>query len=170
MAVREDSGTSSVPQEESTSQVTSHLLEECRMVLPGIQALFGFQLIAVFNGKFWELPEGHRLLHLLAIDSVATSVALVMTPAAYHRRRSVFDQPTVHSNIIISAISWHGSIVGRNLSGFLRGDCIGVGQCMVEQSAYGRTRGSFRGTMVYPSSACLGPLGTPGQVYASLTM
>ena len=30
----------------------SHLLEECRMVLPGIQALFGFQLIAVFNDGF----------------------------------------------------------------------------------------------------------------------
>jgi len=26
-----------------------YLIEECRMVLPGIQALFGFQLIAVFN-------------------------------------------------------------------------------------------------------------------------
>ena len=60
------------------------------MVLPGIQALFGFQLIAVFNGKFWELPEGHRLLHLLAIDLVATSVALVMTPAAYHRQAHQF--------------------------------------------------------------------------------
>jgi hypothetical protein len=28
------------------------LLEECRMVLPGIQALFGFQLIAVLNPLF----------------------------------------------------------------------------------------------------------------------
>lgn len=31
---------------ESLSDSVSHMLEECRMVLPGIQALFGFQLIA----------------------------------------------------------------------------------------------------------------------------
>ena len=36
----------------SLPEATSHLLEECRMVLPGIQALFGFQLIAVFNSRF----------------------------------------------------------------------------------------------------------------------
>jgi len=36
----------------SSFKTISHLLEECRMVLPGIQALFGFQLIAVFNQPF----------------------------------------------------------------------------------------------------------------------
>ena len=41
-------------QQESRSDTVTHLLEECRMVLPGIQALFGFQLIAVFNAAFWE--------------------------------------------------------------------------------------------------------------------
>jgi len=28
---------------ETLSESVSHMLEECRMVLPGIQALFGFQ-------------------------------------------------------------------------------------------------------------------------------
>ena len=74
-----------VPQKEPLSEVASHLLEECRMVLPGIQALFGFQLMAVFNAKFWDLIYFHRVLHLLAIGLVAIAVALVMTPAAYHR-------------------------------------------------------------------------------------
>lgn len=41
-------------EKESLSKVASHILEECRMVLPGIQALFGFQLIVVFNSRFWE--------------------------------------------------------------------------------------------------------------------
>lgn len=41
----QDSGQEELP----LSQAAQHLLEECRMVLPGIQALFGFQLIAVFN-------------------------------------------------------------------------------------------------------------------------
>src|SRR4026209_1276694 len=70
---------------ESLSESVTHLLEECRMVLPGIQALFGFQLMAVFNAKFWDLIYFHRVLHLLAIGLVAIAVALVMTPAAYHR-------------------------------------------------------------------------------------
>lgn len=72
---------------ESLSDSISHMLEECRMVLPGIQALFGFQLIAVFNSTFWaRLDQFEQLLHYMAIGLVALSVALVMTPAAYHRQ------------------------------------------------------------------------------------
>lgn len=57
------------------------------MILPGIQALFGFQLIAVFNQTFDEkLTPGEQILHLAAIGLVAIAVALVMTPAAYHRQ------------------------------------------------------------------------------------
>ena len=57
------------------------------MVLPGIQALFGFQLMAVFNQGFWErLDSSEQRLHLLAVILVVIAVALVMTPAAYHRQ------------------------------------------------------------------------------------
>jgi len=70
----------------SLDSAAAHLLEECRMVLPGIQALFGFQLIAVFNQGFGEkLSYGEQLLHLAAIVLTALSMALVMTPAALHR-------------------------------------------------------------------------------------
>src|SRR3954447_12015413 len=65
----------------------AHLLEECRMVLPGIQALFGFQLIAVFNDGFSaNLTGGQQQLHYLALVLVALSAGLVMTPAAVHRQ------------------------------------------------------------------------------------
>ena len=74
-------------EKESLSTSVTHMLEECRMVLPGIQALFGFQLIAVFNSAFWSrLDQFEQLLHYFAIGLVAVSVALVMTPAAYHRQ------------------------------------------------------------------------------------
>jgi hypothetical protein len=57
------------------------------MVLPGVQALFGFQLIAVFNDGFAEkLSAGEQRLHLLALALVAIAGALIMTPAAYHRQ------------------------------------------------------------------------------------
>jgi hypothetical protein len=63
------------------------LLEEARMVLPGIQALLGFQLIAVFNDGFaTRLDSAEQLLHLVAILLVALATGLVMTPAAYHRQ------------------------------------------------------------------------------------
>ena len=62
-------------------------LEEARMVLPGVQALFGFQLVAVFSDGFERrLGEVEQSLHLAAIVLVTISIAIVMTPAAYHRQ------------------------------------------------------------------------------------
>jgi hypothetical protein len=50
----------------SLDSATRHILEECRMVLPGIQALFGFQLIAVFNQGFNEkLSTVQQQLHFV---------------------------------------------------------------------------------------------------------
>jgi hypothetical protein len=72
----------------SLADAASRLLDECRMVPPGIQALFGFQLIAVFNARFVELDHREQLLHLVAIGLVALSAAVIMTPAAYHRQTS----------------------------------------------------------------------------------
>ena len=63
------------------------LVEECRMVLPGIQALFGFQLIAVFNSTFSEkLSPLEQRLHLLSIALIGIAIVIIMTPAAYHRQ------------------------------------------------------------------------------------
>ena len=71
----------------SLEEAVTHLLEECRMVLPGVQALFGFQLIAVFNQNFAErLGAVEQRLHLAALMLVAMAGALIMTPAAYHRQ------------------------------------------------------------------------------------
>jgi hypothetical protein len=59
--------------------------QEARMVLPGIQALFGFQLIAVFNRPFYDLAPSDRLLHLVALVLIAISAGLIMAPASYRR-------------------------------------------------------------------------------------
>ena len=70
------------------SEAVTHLLEECRMVLPGIQALFGFQLIVVFNPSFHErLSSAERWVHLIAISLIVIAIALVMAPTAYHRQQ-----------------------------------------------------------------------------------
>lgn len=66
---------------------TTHILEECRMVLPGIQALFGFQLIAVFSDGFARrLSPFEQQLHFASILLVVASIVLVMAPAALHRQ------------------------------------------------------------------------------------
>src|SRR4051812_43529125 len=75
----------SAKKREDISEAVSHLLEECRMVLPGIQALFGFQLIAAFNQRFADLSHFNQGLHLAATTLVSLCAAIVMTPAAYHR-------------------------------------------------------------------------------------
>ena len=70
------------------SKAADVLLEECRMVLPGIQALFGFQLMVVFTDGFGEkLTQGEQSLHLVAIGLIVIAIALIMTPAAYHRHQ-----------------------------------------------------------------------------------
>lgn len=72
---------------EDLERAATHVLEEARMVLPGIQALLGFQLIAVFNSRFdIDLLPAEQRMHLAAIVLVAVAVLLIMAPAAYHRQ------------------------------------------------------------------------------------
>lgn len=71
--------------QESPEERAQAIHEEARMVLPGIQTLFGFQLIAAFNARFSELEMPDRIIHLCALVLVALAIALIMTPAAYHR-------------------------------------------------------------------------------------
>jgi hypothetical protein len=97
------------PQEKPVSleEAVSFALDEARMVLPGIQALFGFQLVAVFNQRFADLfDEPGQLLHLGALVLVALSCALAMTPAALHRqthRRKVSERLLRQCSFFIGA-------------------------------------------------------------------
>ena len=68
------------------SDAISHLLDECRMVLPGIQALFGFQMVAVFDSEFKKLTHAEQEFHIAAILLVVIAIALLMTPASLHRQ------------------------------------------------------------------------------------
>ena len=61
--------------------------QEARMVLPGIQALFGFQLVVVFSQNFAStLSDFEKAIHLTALLLVAVAAVLVAAPAAYHRQ------------------------------------------------------------------------------------
>jgi uncharacterized protein YjeT (DUF2065 family) len=58
---------------------------EARVVLPGAQALLGFQLAVTLTHAFEELPFSSKLVHAAALILVARAVILLMAPAAFHR-------------------------------------------------------------------------------------
>ncbi len=71
---------------EKLEEEATHATDEARMVLPGVQAIMGFQLIAVFNNRFAELARPEQLLHLGAFFLMTVAMGLIMAPAAYHRQ------------------------------------------------------------------------------------
>jgi hypothetical protein len=62
-----------------------HVLTETRMVLPGVQALLGFQMASTMMQSFESLPESSKLVHFAALLMIALSTIFLMTPPAYHR-------------------------------------------------------------------------------------
>lgn len=63
----------------------THLLEEVRMVMPGVQALFGFQLIAIFNPSFAAMLVPYKIIHVVCMVLTAAATLMLLAPAAYHR-------------------------------------------------------------------------------------
>jgi Family of unknown function (DUF6328) len=61
------------------------MLTESRVILPGAQALLGFQLIVTMTKEFDDLPPPVRVVHLVALLSLALAIILLIAPAAIHR-------------------------------------------------------------------------------------
>jgi hypothetical protein len=60
-------------------------LTEARVIIPGAQALLGFQLAIILSRPFAELPASSQSVHAACLGLIALSVILLMAPAAYHR-------------------------------------------------------------------------------------
>jgi hypothetical protein len=58
---------------------------EARVVLPGAQALLGFQLVTIFMDGFDKLPNSSKYLHMISLTLMAVTMIFLMTPAAFHR-------------------------------------------------------------------------------------
>lgn len=61
------------------------MLTEARVIIPGGQALLGFQFVATLTRSFDALPMAIKWLHVTSLAVVSLSVLLLMTPAALHR-------------------------------------------------------------------------------------
>jgi Family of unknown function (DUF6328) len=72
---------------EPLSESISHTVEEARMLIPGVTAFLGFQLVAVFNNAFSEkLTRDEQLLHVAAMFLTLVALLMLLAPAAYHRQ------------------------------------------------------------------------------------
>jgi hypothetical protein len=61
------------------------MLTEARILLPGAQALLGFQFAMILTRAFEEIPPESRVTHTAGLCLVALAVILLITPAALHR-------------------------------------------------------------------------------------
>lgn len=75
------------PMEEPTPLETRirQVLTEARVVLPGVQALLGFQLAAMLTDAFGKLPRSSQYVHVVSLGLLAMSIVFLMAPAAFHR-------------------------------------------------------------------------------------
>ena len=67
------------------SAKVEQMLIEARVIIPGAQALLGFQLTVTLTRAFEQLPYESKLAHAAALCCIALSVILLMAPAALHR-------------------------------------------------------------------------------------
>jgi hypothetical protein len=72
-------------QDPGLHQRIDQMLTEARVILPGAQALLGFQLAIVISDAFEKLSAPTKSTHGAALLLVAVSIVLLMAPAAYHR-------------------------------------------------------------------------------------
>jgi hypothetical protein len=61
------------------------LLNELRVVMPGVQVLFGFLLTVPFQQGFGKIDGFQRDVYFATLLLTAASAACLMTPSAFHR-------------------------------------------------------------------------------------
>lgn len=63
------------------------LLQELRVILPGVQVLLAFLLTAPFQQRFAAIPGSMRNAFFAAIVCATVATAFLIAPSAHHRMR-----------------------------------------------------------------------------------
>ena len=71
--------------EQKLNTKIEQVLTEIRMVLPGVQALLGFQMATTMMQSFERLPDSSKQLHFAGLLLIVVSAIFLMAPSAYHR-------------------------------------------------------------------------------------
>lgn len=61
------------------------LIDELRVILPGVQVLFAFLITAPFSGRFGDLTDAQRVLYAVSLVTSTLALIVLLTPVAYHR-------------------------------------------------------------------------------------
>lgn len=61
------------------------ILQELRVILPGVQVLFAFLLIGVFSERFSEVTPLQRAFYFAALVFTALATACLIAPTTHHR-------------------------------------------------------------------------------------
>ena len=68
------------------------LLEELRTIMPGVQVLFAFLLVAPFSRRFPELDRFGTVAYTCTLVTASLAAVVFLTPAPYHRVRGHRDR------------------------------------------------------------------------------
>jgi Family of unknown function (DUF6328) len=71
--------------QQRTAREVTELLQELRIVLPGVQILFAFLLTVPFNQRFTQLDTVQRDVFFATLLCTAAATALLIAPSAHHR-------------------------------------------------------------------------------------
>ncbi len=71
--------------QERTAREMIELLQELRIVIPGVQVLFAFLLTVPFNQRFTQLTTVQRDVFFATLLCTAAATALLIAPSAHHR-------------------------------------------------------------------------------------
>ena len=114
------------------------LLQELRVLLPGVQVLFAFLLTLPFTVGFEKTTDAERLLFLSSLLATAASAILLMAPSVRHRGRfregdkealiKSANRLTLLATVLLAlAIAAAATLIGEYLYGWLAGAAIGAG-------------------------------------------
>jgi Family of unknown function (DUF6328) len=74
-------------QKERIDRELIELLNELRVVLPGVQVLFGFLLVVPFQQRFVDITDFEVDIYYVAFIAAALANVLLIAPSTYHRIR-----------------------------------------------------------------------------------
>jgi hypothetical protein len=90
-------------QQERTSRELIELLQELRIVIPGVQVLFAFLLTVPFSQGFPRLDALQRGVFFATLLCTAVATALLIAPSSHHRvlfRQGVREQRLKLGNLL----------------------------------------------------------------------
>src|SRR5215217_6562440 len=71
--------------QERTARELIELLNELRVILPGVQVLFAFLLTVPFTQRFPQLDDLETAIFFMTLLCTAVATALLIAPSAHHR-------------------------------------------------------------------------------------